>query len=51
MFFGPEPPYYDVLMEIGRIPGRQMRKFLREVSKNRKKLYEEWDKKVKVVDP
>lgn len=50
MFFGPEPPCYDVLLEIGRIPSKQMRKFLRDVAKNRKKLYQEWDKKVNVVD-
>ena len=51
VFFGPEPPYYDVVMEVGRIPNKKMRKFLREVSKNRTELYQEWDKKVNVVDP
>jgi hypothetical protein len=50
VFFGPEPPVYDVVMEIGRIPRRRMKEFLKQVSKNREKLYREWDAKVIVED-
>jgi hypothetical protein len=51
VFFGAEPPYYDVLMQIGRIPGKRMSAFLKEVSENRESLFLEWDEKVIVVDP
>jgi hypothetical protein len=51
VFFGEEPPAYDVLWQAGRIPGRRMKEFLRIVSENRARLFEEWDLKVKVVDP
>ena len=50
MFFGPEPPVYDVVMEIGRIPRRRLKEFLKQVSTNREKLYREWDTKVIVED-
>jgi hypothetical protein len=50
VFFGPEPPVYDVVMEIGRIPRRRLKDFLKQVSKNREKLYREWDAKVIVED-
>lgn len=51
VFFGSNPPYYDVVMQISRIPGKRMRQFLAEVAENRDELYEEWDQKVIVVDP
>ncbi|HEY0022953.1 MAG TPA: DUF4160 domain-containing protein [Longimicrobium sp.] len=50
VFFGPEPPVYDVVMEIGRIPRRRLKEFLKQVSTNREKLYREWDTKVIVED-
>jgi hypothetical protein len=48
VFFGTEPPYYEVEWEIGRIPRKSMKSFLREVASNREKLYLEWDAKVEV---
>ena len=51
VFFGSEPPYYDVVMQVGRIPGKKMRAFLLEVAANREKLFLEWDRKVIVEDP
>jgi hypothetical protein len=50
VFFGAEPPCYDVLWEVGRIPGKQMKSFLRDVSECREALYLEWDEKVVVED-
>jgi len=50
VFFGTEPPHYDVLWEVGRIPRRQMKKFLSDVSEKREALYLEWDEKVVVED-
>lgn len=51
VFFGADPPAYDVVMRIGRIPRRALREFLRDVAAQRETLYREWDKKVSVVDP
>jgi hypothetical protein len=50
VFFGPEPPHYDVVWQVAHIPGKQMRAFLREVSSKREELYREWDAKVVVED-
>jgi hypothetical protein len=50
VFFGSEPPHYDVLWEVGRIPRKQMKKFLSDVGRNREALYLEWDEKVVVED-
>jgi len=50
VFFGTEPPHYDVLWEVGRIPRKQLKRFLNDVSKNREALYLEWDEKVVVED-
>jgi Domain of unknown function (DUF4160) len=51
VFFGEEPPRWDVVWQVGRIPGKRLKAFLATVSENRLKLLEEWDRKVKVVDP
>jgi hypothetical protein len=50
VFFGSEPPHYDVLWEVGRIPRKQMKNFLSDVGRNREALYLEWDEKVVVED-
>ena len=51
VFFGSEPPYYDVVWEAGRIPRKKMKAFLRDVAAHRAELFAEWDRKVTVVDP
>ncbi|HEX8696101.1 MAG TPA: DUF4160 domain-containing protein [Longimicrobium sp.] len=51
VFFGEEPPWYDVLWQVHEIPGKKLRRFLEEVAENRQKLFEEWDAKVQEQDP
>ena len=50
VFFGEDPPYYDVVWATGRIPSRRMKRFLSRVATNRSSLFEEWNSKVTVVD-
>ncbi|HET6232889.1 MAG TPA: DUF4160 domain-containing protein [Longimicrobiaceae bacterium] len=51
IFFGEDPPYYDVLWQVSRIPKRKLKDFLALVAENRQALYKEWEVKVEVVDP
>lgn len=51
IFFLAEPPYYEVDFEVKRIPSRKLNKFLAQVAKKRADLFDEWSRKVQVVDP
>ncbi|CAN5549562.1 hypothetical protein BH24GEM3_BH24GEM3_22800 [soil metagenome] len=46
MFFHEEPPYYDEVWAVGRIPGRVLREVLAHASSFREQLYIEWSEKV-----
>lgn len=50
IFFGQEPPYYDVVWQVKALPGRALKKFLREAAAQREALFAEWDAKVKVQE-
>lgn len=51
VFFGQEPPFYDVLWQARALPGRQLKRFMREVAEKRETLFKEWSAKVKVQEP
>jgi hypothetical protein len=51
VFFGEDPPYFDVQWQLSRVPVKQMREFLQTVASHRAELFEEWTAKVNVVDP
>lgn len=50
VFFMDDPPRYDVLLELKKLPGRTLRKFLARVADHREALLVEWDAKVKVEE-
>lgn len=50
VFFGDEPPRYEVVFEARKLPRRALRKFLAEVAEHREQLFEEWDAKVQAED-
>lgn len=50
VFFGDDPPRFDVVWELKRMPGRALRAFLAQVAEHREELFEEWDEKVQVED-
>jgi hypothetical protein len=51
VFFGDDPPRFDVLWELQKVPGKMLRKFLAQVAEHREGLFVEWDAKVQVDDP
>lgn len=50
MFFGTDPPDYDVVWQARPVPARELRRFMREVAGLREALFAEWDAKVKVQE-
>jgi len=50
VFFGDDPPRFDVLWEAKKVPGRVLRKFLAQVAEHREELFDEWANKVQVED-
>jgi hypothetical protein len=51
VFFGDEPPRFDMLWELKKVPGKPLRKFLAQVAEHRESLLVEWNDKVQVDDP
>jgi hypothetical protein len=50
VFFGDDPPRFDVRWQLKKVPGRAVRSFLAQVAEHREELFVEWDGKVQVED-
>jgi Domain of unknown function (DUF4160) len=48
VFFGEEPPRYEVVFEVRRIPRKKLKEILSAASGHRERLFVEWSQKVEV---
>jgi uncharacterized protein DUF4160 len=48
VFFGEEPPVYEIVFEAKKIPRKKLYEILRLASEHREALFVEWSQKVKI---